>query len=73
MLVQVTAEQRSHAKSMAYGLLYGKGTAALAADLETHVNTADRERQAFMAALPGLDAWQARSVQHCCVQAKLRV
>ena len=57
---QVTADQRSHAKAMAYGLLYGKGVQALAQDLGTDATTADGERRAFMTALPGVEAWQVR-------------
>lgn len=58
MAFQVTPEQRSHAKAMAYGLLYGKGVQGLAHDLGTDATTADAERRAFLAALPGVESWQ---------------
>ena len=41
-------------------LLQMQGVHALAQDLGSDVKTADREREAFMRALPGVKAWQAR-------------
>lgn len=58
---QVTPEQRSHVKAMAYGLLYGKGVQGLAHDLGTDATTADAERRAFLNALPGVELWQVNS------------
>jgi hypothetical protein len=54
---QVTPEQRSHAKRLAYGLLYGMGPSALAADLGVSVGQAVQLADDFRRSHPGLDAW----------------
>lgn len=52
--MQVTPAQRTQAKAIAYGLLYGKGRAALAADLGCAPEQAARLMESFRASLPGL-------------------
>jgi hypothetical protein len=54
---QVTPEQRSHAKRLAYGLLYGMGPSALAADLGVSMGQAVQLADDFRRSHPGLDAW----------------
>ena len=51
---QVTPAQRTQAKAIAYGLLYGKGRAALAADLGCAPEQAARLMESFRSSLPGL-------------------
>jgi DNA polymerase-1 len=48
----VTHAERSHTKSTCYGLLYGKGEAALAKDLGTSRDKAKEFKQKFMAKFP---------------------
>ncbi|WIA12996.1 hypothetical protein OEZ85_006607 [Tetradesmus obliquus] len=54
---QVTPEQRSHAKRLSYGLLYGMGPSALAAELGVAVGAAVELAEDFRRSHPGLDAW----------------
>lgn len=54
---QVTPEQRSHAKRLSYGLLYGMGPSALAAELGVAVGEAVQLAEDFRRSHPGLDAW----------------
>ncbi|KAF6260747.1 hypothetical protein COO60DRAFT_857116 [Scenedesmus sp. NREL 46B-D3] len=54
---QVTPEQRGHAKRLAYGLLYGMGPSALAADLGVSMGQAVQLADDFRRSHPGLDAW----------------
>jgi DNA polymerase theta len=63
--VQVTEEQRNHAKRLAYGLLYGMGNAALAAELGVDTAAAANLAEAFRKSLPGLDAWLQDVVNDC--------
>jgi len=58
---QVTSEQRNKAKKLAYGLLYGMGTASLARELglcgpgaETRASTVAQD---FLNSLPGVQTW----------------
>ena len=51
---QVTPAQRTQAKAIAYGLLYGKGKAALAADLDVAPNEAGQLMTDFRKSVPGL-------------------
>jgi hypothetical protein len=60
----VSSEQRSHAKRLAYGLLYGMGPAALAQDLGTDIMTAAAFCEEFRKSLPGVDAWLVKV--RCC-------
>ena len=62
---QVKPEQRSRAKQLAYGLLYGMGKAALASTLKTDQETAGRLAAAFKASLPGVTAWIAGEKDRC--------
>ena len=52
--MQVTPAQRTQAKAIAYGLLYGKGKAALAADLGVAPDEAARLMDDFRKSIPGL-------------------
>ncbi len=63
---QVTQQQRDHAKRLAYGLLYGMGPTALAADLGTDVATAASFSDEFRRSLPGVDAWLGKVGACCC-------
>ena len=51
---QVTPAQRAQAKAIAYGLLYGKGKAALAADLDVAPDEAWQLMTDFRNSVPGL-------------------
>ena len=62
---QVTSEQRSRAKQLAYGLLYGMGKPALASTLKTDLETAGKLSAAFKASLPGVTAWMKREQDRC--------
>ncbi|CAD7699534.1 unnamed protein product [Ostreobium quekettii] len=62
---EVTEQQRTHAKRLAYGLLYGMGPQALADDLQIPVPAAAQMADAFRASLPGVDAWLRRVVEDC--------
>ena len=53
----VQPAQRTWAKGMAYGLLYGKGAAAFAQELQCDIGTATKEMDTFRTALPGVDKW----------------
>jgi DNA polymerase I-like protein with 3'-5' exonuclease and polymerase domains len=64
---QVTPEQRSHAKRLAYGLLYGMGPSALAADLGVSMGQAIQLADDFRRSHPGLDAWiKVGRAAACC-------
>lgn len=71
LLLQVTPEQRSHAKRLSYGLLYGMGPSALAAELGVAVGAAVELAEDFRRSHPGLDAWIkvgcAARLLHCWV------
>ncbi|KAK9836945.1 hypothetical protein WJX81_001769 [Elliptochloris bilobata] len=64
-LDQVTPAQRTQAKAIAYGLLYGKGRAALAAELGIAPGEAARLMDSFRRSIPGLDAWLTAAVRDC--------
>ena len=51
---QVAAADRAKAKTMAYGLLYGKGVVTLANDLHCSVREAETLRKSFCASIPGV-------------------
>eukprot|EP00798_Chlamydomonas_sp_ICE-L_P002968 gene2968-12977_t len=61
----VSVEQRSHAKRLAYGLLYGMGPMALASDMGTTPAEAANLADAFRKSMPGLDNWLQQAVQSC--------
>jgi hypothetical protein len=63
---QVTPEQRTHAKRLAYGLLYGMGPSALAADLGVSMGQAVQLADDFRRSHPGLDAWIKVRRAICC-------
>ncbi|KAK9824289.1 hypothetical protein WJX72_009203 [[Myrmecia] bisecta] len=64
-LEQVKPEQRDHAKALSYGLLYGKGPHALAADLDCTPNDAVKHMDSFFASIPGVKAWTKSLVEEC--------
>ena len=64
-MCQVKPEQRSRAKQLAYGLLYGMGKPALASTLKTDLTTAGNLASAFKASLPGVTVWIAREQDRC--------
>ena len=53
----VTPAEREFAKSLAYGLLYGKGVAAIAADLGIPISEAGDLVDAFRSSIPTATAW----------------
>jgi DNA polymerase theta len=53
----VTSEQRTHAKRLAYGLLYGMGPTKLASDLNTDVASAAALSDDFRRSLQDVDTW----------------
>ena len=55
----VTAAERSWAKAVAYGLLYGKGASSLALEMGIPAREAAALVDAFKASLPGVTAWLA--------------
>eukprot|EP00241_Pyramimonas_parkeae_P006735 CAMPEP_0114260642 /NCGR_PEP_ID=MMETSP0058-20121206/20615_1 /TAXON_ID=36894 /ORGANISM="Pyramimonas parkeae, CCMP726" /LENGTH=322 /DNA_ID=CAMNT_0001375929 /DNA_START=9 /DNA_END=977 /DNA_ORIENTATION=- len=61
----VNTDQRNWAKQLAYGLLYGKGPASFAQDLDCDIPTATAAMEDFRRALPGVDGWLKRVVQEC--------
>jgi DNA polymerase theta len=63
--VQVSQQQRDHAKQLTYGLLYGMGAVKLADELGCSVAEARSAQERFRASLPGIEAWQARVVADC--------
>ncbi|KAK9835520.1 hypothetical protein WJX74_002208 [Apatococcus lobatus] len=71
---QVLPEHRNQAKALAYGVLYGMGHARLADGLKCSLAEAKEHQEAFMRALPGLEAWVKVVVEDCkkspqlCVQ-----
>ncbi|KAF6252881.1 hypothetical protein COO60DRAFT_1704095 [Scenedesmus sp. NREL 46B-D3] len=64
---QVTPVQRGQAKRLAYGLLYGMGAQALAAELGVEVAEALRLADDFRRSHAALDAWMACVVRRCTV------
>ncbi|KAG1658665.1 hypothetical protein FOA52_007871 [Chlamydomonas sp. UWO 241] len=63
---QVSQEARNHAKHMVYGLLYGKGIQAVAADLGTSdLEEARALVEGFRTSIPGVDAWMRGVVIDC--------
>lgn len=52
--MQVTKQQRDHAKAMAYGLLYGLGKDRLAAKMEVTPQEAAQKSADFRASIPVL-------------------
>lgn len=58
----VLPPERAWAKTVCYGLLYGKGCASLAAEMGIPVAAASALVDAFKASLPGLTAWLAATV-----------
>eukprot|EP00879_Flechtneria_rotunda_P026930 GHRR01028777.1.p1 GENE.GHRR01028777.1~~GHRR01028777.1.p1 ORF type:complete len:224 (+),score=77.45 GHRR01028777.1:916-1587(+) len=63
--MQVTPEQRNHAKRLAYGLLYGMGAHALAAELGVTAQEATNLADDFRRSLAGLDAWIKGVIKGC--------
>ena len=63
--MQVTPEMRGRAKSIAYGLLYGLGSTALAAELKIEKESAARQAEDFKKSLPGVSAWLNGVVDSC--------
>jgi DNA polymerase theta len=61
---QVTPVQRNQAKRLAYGLLYGMGPQALAAELGVAVGEAVRLSHDFRRSHATLDTWMAVSWWH---------
>ena len=55
--LQITLQQRGHAKRLAYGLLYGMGSGALASELGTTSAEAAQLADTFRRSMPGVDAW----------------
>lgn len=53
-MLQVSMEQRNHAKAMAYGLLYGLGKDRLAAKMEVTPQEAAQKSAEFRASIPVL-------------------
>ena len=47
-------DQRDYAKQLAYGLLYGKGAHALAADMGVDVKQAAKHLESFLKSIPGV-------------------
>lgn len=62
---QVTPDQRSHAKQLTYGILYGMGKAATADELGCSEREAESMMASLRASLPGVEAWRAAVVEQC--------
>lgn len=62
---QVKPEQRTHTKHLCYGLLYGMGTMALAANLGLAPSEAMQVSDSFLKSLPGVEAWKRRVIADC--------
>jgi hypothetical protein len=62
---RVTVEERNAAKQMAYAILYGQGSRALAKQLGIARGDADQMQESFMKAYPGIIAY-AREVKEKC-------
>lgn len=67
MYLQVSIEQRNHAKRIAYGLLYGMGPAALGTELGISMGAAKELMDDFQQKHPKLDAWLKASAGICLV------
>ena len=61
----ITLEDRQKAKQLAYSMLYGVGTARLAAGLGVTVDKAMQLMQSFKRSLPGVEEWSRRIVEEC--------
>lgn len=64
-MLQVTQKERNSAKQLAYGLLYGMGSAALASRLNISVPEAAQKSKNFKASLPGLFGWREAAITAC--------
>lgn len=62
----VTAEERSGAKRICYGLVYGIGAAKLADELGISRTQAKEFQASFSREFPGIEKW----IQACCEQAR---
>ena len=62
---KVSPEHRCHAKAVAYGLIYGKGAAALSKELGCGVAEAEAVAAAFKASIPGAMTWIAGVISSC--------
>ena len=58
----VTEAERAWAKTVSYGLLYGKAVSTMAFDLDISVAEAQLMVDAFKKSLPAIDAWLKRCV-----------
>lgn len=63
--MQVTPVMRTRAKAIAYGLLYGLGSTALAAELKIEKESAAKQAEEFKKSLPGVSAWLSSVVDGC--------
>ncbi len=54
---EVTDDQRTAAKAVGFGLLYGKGARSLAQDMGVELDEAERFIEAYFAEFPGMKVW----------------
>lgn len=54
---EVTDDQRTSAKAVGFGLLYGKGNYSLAQDMGVELDEADEFIDAYFAEFPGMKTW----------------
>jgi len=59
----VTKEERNTAKSLVYGVLYGRGAPSLADQLEVTVGEAAKYQSTFLQSFPELKEWISRCKQ----------
>ena len=63
--VDVSADDRKMAKQLAYGIIYGKGNAAIAEDLNVSVAEARRKHLQFLKLFPGILQFTRSAVATC--------
>lgn len=61
----VLAPERTAAKQLCYGIVYGKGYAAVADDLSISIADAKEKHHQFLAAFPGIASFSKSVVQQC--------
>ncbi|KFD52012.1 hypothetical protein M513_07144 [Trichuris suis] len=64
-LADVSEEQRSQAKQICYGIIYGMGPAALAEELDISEEMASAFYVSFKRRFPGVASWMQATVEQC--------
>lgn len=71
-LDQVTPQQRSRAKSLNYGLIYGMGAEGLANRIDSSVAEAEVLIQKYFAAYPGVAQWLSNAAETAIKEGRAR-